>query len=376
MSSVRDQLKQAHTLIRQDQLAEARQLLAPILESDPQNVHAWWLWAYAVEDPHEVREALNQVLTIDPDYREAPKAREMLQALEEQYFSAQPAAAEQDVRTEQGEPETFDASTFLEDTPAFEETPDAFGTADETFFDSEEALLAEFDEALQATGEDTLSAADFLSDEGIESDVDVHALEEFMESEPDFDTDDEAAAVADERAAQAGAGPVRWFARALVALALIAVIVVGVWYVFLRDEAGSSNDPGPLSIIELEAPSVQSALSAVEAQFVAEGIAQAPKAVVAETPLGSALVVEFCSEPAPGLADVVSRGMRIVAEHSSDVGGDVKAVGVSVNRCVSQTDDTLYRAVVAVDDAQAYITGQYGDGEYGWVEFQNRWRKL
>ncbi len=82
MTTTRELLKEAYRLIRRDQPELARDILRPILEDEPENAHAWWLLAYSVDDPHEVREALTKVLEIDPGYTNADKAREMLAALE------------------------------------------------------------------------------------------------------------------------------------------------------------------------------------------------------------------------------------------------------------------------------------------------------
>ena len=44
-------LEQAYELIEADKLAEAEALLKPVLERDPDNIDAWWLYAHAVRDP-------------------------------------------------------------------------------------------------------------------------------------------------------------------------------------------------------------------------------------------------------------------------------------------------------------------------------------
>ena len=76
--STHEELKRAYTLIKQEQIDEARAILRPIVLNEPENVDAWWLLANAAVEPAEARESLIQVLRLDPDYANAPKAREML----------------------------------------------------------------------------------------------------------------------------------------------------------------------------------------------------------------------------------------------------------------------------------------------------------
>jgi tetratricopeptide (TPR) repeat protein len=72
MSDATDQvLTQAYELIESGNLEEAEALLKPVLASDQDNVDAWWLYAHAVSDPEEARNALNQVLKLDSSYEEA-----------------------------------------------------------------------------------------------------------------------------------------------------------------------------------------------------------------------------------------------------------------------------------------------------------------
>jgi Tfp pilus assembly protein PilF len=62
MSTTAENLKRAYQLIRNDQTADAQNILRPILDSEPDKALAWWLLAYAADDPKEVRYA-RQLLT-------------------------------------------------------------------------------------------------------------------------------------------------------------------------------------------------------------------------------------------------------------------------------------------------------------------------
>ncbi|HVO70790.1 MAG TPA: tetratricopeptide repeat protein, partial [Aggregatilineaceae bacterium] len=85
MSGTQDELKRAYNFIKHDQTDEAQAVLRPILAQEPENVHAWWLLAHALTDPGEIRDALTKVITLDPNYPNAPKARELLAQLDQHY---------------------------------------------------------------------------------------------------------------------------------------------------------------------------------------------------------------------------------------------------------------------------------------------------
>jgi hypothetical protein len=67
-------LQQAYTLIENDELEKAQELLAPLLEEDANNVHLWWVYTHAVRDTGIGQAALERVLELDPQY---PGAREL-----------------------------------------------------------------------------------------------------------------------------------------------------------------------------------------------------------------------------------------------------------------------------------------------------------
>jgi hypothetical protein len=80
--SIDDQsLTRAYDLIEEDRLDEARAILEPILEIDKENTDAWWLYAHAVTDPEQAKQALSNVQRLDPEY---PELDELLQTFEPQ----------------------------------------------------------------------------------------------------------------------------------------------------------------------------------------------------------------------------------------------------------------------------------------------------
>lgn len=75
-------LKQAYELIKAKKKQDAVDILRPILKFDDKNADAWWLLANALDDPDEIREALENALRLDLS---SDKARKMLDNLNLRY---------------------------------------------------------------------------------------------------------------------------------------------------------------------------------------------------------------------------------------------------------------------------------------------------
>jgi hypothetical protein len=75
-----ERLDEAYELIEAGQLDQARALLDDISRENPNDPDVWWVYAHAVEDPTEAREALNKVQALDPTY---PGAEDLIQQHEE-----------------------------------------------------------------------------------------------------------------------------------------------------------------------------------------------------------------------------------------------------------------------------------------------------
>jgi len=71
-------LQDAFDLIEENQLAEAREILKPLLESEPNNPTVWWVYAHAVEDGDEGIRALDKVLELDPTYPDATELKSQI----------------------------------------------------------------------------------------------------------------------------------------------------------------------------------------------------------------------------------------------------------------------------------------------------------
>ena len=77
-------LAQAHAYIEAGNLEDAENLIRSLLQQDPDNTDAWWLLAHSVRDDRSAREALGQVLRLDPNDQQA---RSLLAALDERFPS-------------------------------------------------------------------------------------------------------------------------------------------------------------------------------------------------------------------------------------------------------------------------------------------------
>ncbi|GAB4570830.1 MAG: hypothetical protein Kow0077_05930 [Anaerolineae bacterium] len=90
---VRQQLREAYELIKARKRKEAIPILLPILKADEDNADAWWLLATCLDDPNDVREALENVLRLKPEHE---KAQTMLNVINERYPPPPPEPEDED----------------------------------------------------------------------------------------------------------------------------------------------------------------------------------------------------------------------------------------------------------------------------------------
>lgn len=84
--STRAQLQQVYQLIKSGQNEAAVETLRSMLTVDPNNADAWWLMANASRDPAEQRSAVDRVLLLRPDHKQAQEKLAALRAAEEFRF--------------------------------------------------------------------------------------------------------------------------------------------------------------------------------------------------------------------------------------------------------------------------------------------------
>lgn len=353
MSKSRQQLERAYRLIKRDRVDEAQQMIRPVLEEEPDNAHAWWLLAYASQDPNEIRSALHKVLDLDPDYVNAPKARDMLAALDERYPAGRvftPAAGE---TTGAFEEELYSDVFASQDEEPIPVTDDLFGDVERSIFErADEEPLGKSFEVSSGPGEE----------------LDLSKL--FKDEEEELD--EEALARRDERGARPRGRGLRRLALILLVV-IAAAVVVGLVYVLSGGEGGE-DDPGALQEAQVADTALTGVLANTQTDLTAANLSSEHRALIAESSEGQTLFVEFCGQPTPELATLVAQGMGIAVRQAPAVENLLAAVGVSVNLCGAGAGDTLYRAVVPVADAIRYLDGEFGAGETGLAGFQATWK--
>lgn len=391
MGDVREQLQRAYRYIRHDRTQEAQQILRPLLEADSENVHAWWLLAHAVTDPQEIRHALNRVLTLDPAYPNADKARQLLAALDDRYAAAEIEAlvlSEDEMFASHEEAEDFaglegtfappesSGAPFL-DYESYERPHSAPEPLDELVFDeaetaqltrvesAEEDPFAHLEEDLLAEKfeQEDFDTADLIR--AIDADqVDLEALLKLEEEEAGAQS---RVTVPAHRSRKPGA----LFWLLAIAIALVGIVVLV--FRFVSEGETTPSDPGPLAPMAIEDLTLASVLRDLNSQLSTQGLGQEYRAIVAPSSLGKTLYIEFCLLPQIGLAEAAVRGMDLAARQVPAAANQIDAVGVSINRCQARTHDTLYRAQVSREAAQRYVNGELGTGETGLASFQALW---
>ncbi|MBP8973517.1 MAG: hypothetical protein KBH93_06540 [Anaerolineae bacterium] len=387
MNEMREQLERAYRYIKHDHTAEAEQILRSLLDEDSENVHAWWLLAHAQTDSDEIRHSLNRVLELDPNYPNAHKARELLDALESRFPT--PADLEAlafftDDRAPLPQEEALVEGTFTPPAPVYESfEEESVPELDEVYLVEEEDEAARAAE-LAASADPFRDLEQDLLSVGAESEenADVDSAD-LLAALGDDDVDLEALLRLEESSEEEGSAPQaprrrsgrrrRWGVLAF--LVLIVIAVAALWGLFLREEDGARQDPGPLTVLPVEDVAVASVLQTLNSQLETAGLGQDYRAVVANSDLGKTLYVEFCAEPSRALADTITKGMQLVAQQAPQAAGQVDAVGVWINRCQAVPQDTLFHAEVALETAQRYMSGELGTGEIGLASFQALWNR-
>lgn len=407
MSDTQKQLQRAYRLINKQKSDEALDILRPLTAQEPDNPDVWWLMAYALDEPTQVREALITVLRLNPNYSNADRARELLQTLNDQH----PPTQEEIARF----PDQLQQYSSFPDAFA-PDTDDLFASSEQAVFEDADALFADSFDTSDASVNQTLYEPDaFSPDEAFDESVFLLAEEEEVgvkadekpakksrkerqaerraeqqrkqaekaaEAQMDDVTrlardlgvdpeslDDEILADLEEKAARRQGRGNRLLRVALLLGVLAVVILAVIWLGVGGGE--KSTDPGPLKIIDAASkPGVN--LEAVNNDILGANLGAESRAVIAESVLGDTLFVEFCREPDASLPAAILRGMDAAALQAPALQGVLDAVGVSVNACSGDKRDSLYRASVSMENALAYSTGSGTPGEIS--AFQALWQ--
>jgi hypothetical protein len=398
MSKSQKQMERAFKLIKRDKTDEALKILRPVTESEPDNVDAWWLLAYAATEPREVREALVKVLRLDPEYTNAPKAREMLAKLNDEYppeldeitlypelqtsFFPDVFAADDDLLEDEFgfmSGETFAEASPGEATDPFAE--DIFGDVfrDQPTAASEEIgdIFAQDDPFALVEGVEEEDQVDIW--ESVEADVEkAQPVTAITSLDFDETVDEETLAKREEKTYRRGERG-RRIIRLGFAIVLVALVVVAALLALSIGEEDGASDLPELSTVSVESPQVQNVIAATENQLRAASLGSENGVVVAESKLGKTLYVETCGQAGPELPNLIEQSMELVSREAPALQNELDAVGINVTTCNGENSDVLYRAVVSVDDAARYVGGELGnDTEQADVvqaRFQETWKK-
>lgn len=112
-------LTRAYELIEAGKPDDAREILDSILEVEKNNADAWWIYAHAVDEPAAARDALENVLQLNPQY---PGAGELLVVLREQYPDLPPSAIERRAVPKMPTDLPLEAGEVADDEPDFLES--------------------------------------------------------------------------------------------------------------------------------------------------------------------------------------------------------------------------------------------------------------
>ena len=386
-------LDEAFQLIEAEQYARARELVQPLLESEPDNPDVWWVYAHAVEDADAGQSALDRVQALQPDYAGLQAVREALPAPAParplQKLSSKPqteptaspeAPADSSETTPQPESASEEASSsgrggiarlllvavlilvivagvlFVlsnQTTTAPPATPTTVA-ADATE-PSDTAVAQAGEETDEPTQEPTITETDEPTATVVEA-TSIAVVEETDEptQEPSI-TDEPTATRTDEpteepTATEATEQP--------------------------TDEPTATEQPTEVATEGADATATQAAVD-VEADadyellVAALGDFDLPENPVdtETTTLGNTLLVTACGVAGPAINNTVRNVLNIVTEELDSISNDVMAVGVRVINC--DTETAISTIAVTRADAQAFADGELDDRE-----FLRAWRRV
>lgn len=310
-------LQNAFDFIEADQLEQARALLRPVLEAEKNNPDVWWVYAHAVNDPESARLALLNVLSLDSNY---PGAQSLLSALEQKSASGQ----------ELTEEELASEPPFVPVLP--DSLPDLSGTR---------RLAASSDTA--ATDEDD----------------NLDEVDASRESESIFQR------------------PVVYVPLLLLLVAVaLAIVVFRPFQNAPLSTATQTLDNTSLvpTVESLGVPTVtESAQPATDGKLVEAVTARLSDFVlpdnpvqIAQTSLGSTVVVSVCTKAGRELRTDLPRAMLSMAQAANEFTGQYDAIAARMMDCDLNTE--LRTIGVTGSDASSFVAGTLDQ-----AQFEARW---
>jgi hypothetical protein len=344
MNAETDQaLTRAYELIEQDRLDEAQAVLEPIVANDRDNADAWWLYAHAVTDTENAREAIQNVLRIDPDY---PEARELLTSLDQSVSVPGPIRSITKIGAQL--PGSMPVAP-----PTLPDLPDGEGGHLEMGGEPNRLL---------STRQIAILATILLI-------VIVVVLLLLLNSSPP---------------AVSNATPTTEELAVVPTLPVTTPIVVDTnTPIVEQTDEETLETEATATLTATDAPVATSevvptdAIDPTEDTNTEDGFDALYDSLsaftiprngieISETNAGNTLLVTICTNAGPELRTALNDAMSIIANNSADWSEEVEAVGAHMVNC--GTNSTLLLISAAIEDAVAY-----GDGELDEAEFQARW---
>lgn len=386
----RGALARAFDAVEAGDLESARQILEPILAVERNNADAWWIYSHAVTDPEQAREALENVVRINPDY---PGASELLTTLRDRLPERPPvtpsmAAA---VPVSPAAPPPSLPETELEE-PDFDTKPNPVVTTETAAPASAQparrsalpwiaaavllvAIIALFALVLNQTQQgvdpnldQTSTAAvvamatdeveipvaavtDEATAEATEAAADAatEAADAADEENASPNTSDDATKDATEAAAEEDAEPTPT-AEAVTQVTPVAVDET--------DEAAAT----------LEATTSVATTGDFDSLYAALSDFSVPEGGIEEvtTSLGNTVMASVCAAPGREMRALLPQVMGALAEQIGDLGDEVEAIGASMINC--ETNAPMLTVAAPREIAQAFADGDLNAAEFsaGW----------
>lgn len=325
-------LARAYDLVEAGELDEARALLESVLDADSENADAWWIYAHAVTDPEAGRKALENVLSIDPNY---PGAAELLAQAEElspPKPKITPLAPDTMPESPAGLPE--DEISAPPRTAASKPTQRKQAPPPTPARRSPFPLIAVVAVIvialvllvllLQNAGTPLVTTTPTAV---------VEALETPTEAAVVMATEESTESAAPTEVVPTEAEPT---------------------------EALPTEVP-PTVIAEMTSEAASVDYAAVEASMAEFPVAESGVGLV-DTSFGSTLVVSVCTTQGRAMRTLLPQVMNALAKQSTAFGSDVAAIGTRMLDCTENTE--LITVAADLGSAQSYAAGSLTDGDF------------
>lgn len=374
-------LQRAYELIERDELEQAQEILAPLLETDAGNPSLWWVYTHAMRDTALGRAALDRVLELDPAYPGASELKADLQQIQ--------AQEEEFVALEQGGNGSAPAATSF-DIDDWEDLQPAVETQAGSSLFGRGAILA-----ILVLGIVVLGLGLVVSG-AVE--LPAWLTELFPTPEPavivvSAPTDESVSAAAEAEATSPLEGaaveatapapnedeaPEATAEFATVTLAVEATVAAGTAEATSAADAAATAEPGASATAEIASSPTREVAGPVVSAFinlVADKISKFeidPTAgAMWSTGLGNTLVIDrVCAVPGDEFSARLISVMNAVADTTEYIPEAVDAVGVGLINC----DDAQARARVIGVSVGSIL--QYAGDDIDEKDFQRAWQPL